>query len=74
MADAKEDFTVDRTGDRPVRKDNRTMLHMMHQELGKVLGIGAAKDRVVSGQGGERQGLMDAVDEAVTGAPAPGTE
>lgn len=74
MADEKDSVTVDRSGERPVRKDNRTILHMMHEELGKALGIGAAKDIAVRGQGGEKQGLMDAVDEAVAGAPPPGRE
>lgn len=74
MADQNDDVSVDRTGDVPKRTDNRTVLHMFHDELGKALGIGRAKDLSVRGQGGEKQGLMDAVDEAVKGAPAPGSE
>lgn len=69
--DHSQDFTVDRSGDVPRRTDNRGVLHMIHDELGKALGIGQAKDRNVSGAGGKPQGLMDAVDEAVKGAPAP---
>lgn len=74
MADENDSVNVDRSGDRPVRTDNRGILHMMHDELGKALGIGRAKDVGVRGQGGDKQGLMDAVDEAVKGAPAPGSE
>lgn len=73
MADSKDDVTVDRSGDRPVRTDNRSILHMMHDELGKALGIGRAKDVAVN-DGGQKKGLMDAVDDAVKGAPAPGGE
>lgn len=75
MADQMDDsgITIDRSGDVPVRKDTRGVLHMFHDELGKALGIGRAKDIGVRGQGGEKQGLMDAVDEAVKGAPPPGS-
>lgn len=74
MADQNDEITIDRTGDRPSRRDNRGILHMMHDELGKALGIGRAKDVGVRGQDGQHQGLMDAVDEAVKGAPPPGSE
>lgn len=74
MADANDSVTVDRSGPVPVRKDNRGVLHMLHDEIGKALGIGRAKDVAVRGQGGEKQGLMDAVDEAVKGAPASGSD
>lgn len=74
MADSKDDVSVDRSGARPVRTDNRGVLHMFHDELGKALGIGRAKDLSVRGQGGEKQGLMDAVDSAVNDAPPPGSE
>lgn len=73
--DHSDDFSVDRAeGARPVRTDNRGILHMVHDELGKALGIGRAKDLGVRGQDGKQQGLMDAVDEAVKGAPSPGNE
>lgn len=69
MADeSTPDFTVDRSGPTPVRKDNRGMLHMLHDEIGKALGIGRAKDVGVQGQNGQHQGVMEAVDDAVTGA------
>lgn len=68
MADDTNDMPVDRTGDRPVRTDNRGILHMMHDELGKALGIGQAKDIGVRNQDGSKSGLMDAVDDAVSGA------
>lgn len=72
MADTHDkDFTVDRSGDTPVRKDNRGLLHMLHDEIGKAIGVNAAKDRTVNG-GDRQKGLMDAVDDAVKGAPAPG--
>lgn len=74
MADLKDDVSVDRSGDRPVRTDNRTVLHMFHDELGKALGIGRAKDVGVRGQDGSHSGLMDAVDSAVKDAPPPGSE
>lgn len=64
--DHSNDFTVTREpGKPPVRKDNRGVLHMIHDELGKALGIGTATDRRV---GTEGKGLMDTVDEAVEGA------
>ena len=66
--DHSKDFTVKReAGKPPVRTDNRGILHMLHDEIGKTLGIGQAKDRTVNSGDGQ-QGLMDAVDEAVTGA------
>lgn len=71
--DHSQDFTIDRSGPIPRRTDNRGVLHMIHDELGKALGIGQAKDVNVN-NGGKPQGLMDAVDEAVKGAPAPGND
>jgi hypothetical protein len=68
MADSN-DVTIDRTpGQNPVRTDKRGILHMLHDELGKQLGIGQAVDRNVN-DAGQKKGLMDAVDDAVTGAP-----
>lgn len=67
MADDTPDFTVDRSGPVPKRTDNRGVLHMIHDELSKTLGIGRATDRTVN-SGGKQQGVMDAVDEAVNGA------
>lgn len=61
--------TVDRSGERPVRVDNRGMLHMLRDELNKH--FPHATDATVN-VGGKQQGLMDAVDDAVKGAPAPG--
>lgn len=72
--DTSDDFTIDRSGPVPSRTDNRGVLHMFHDELGKALGIGRAKDVAVRGQDGRKQGVMDAVDEAVKGAPPPGSE
>lgn len=74
MADSAhdEDFTVDRSpGQKPLRTDNRGILHMMHDELGKALGIGkgdGAGKHIINGKGTT---VMDAVNEAVKGAPAP---
>jgi hypothetical protein len=74
MADQHDnDFEIDRSTDRPARTDKRSVLHMFHDELGKALGIGRAKDVAVRGENGEKQGVMDAVNEAVKGAPAPGS-
>lgn len=69
-----DDVTIDRTGDVPKRTDNRGILHMLHDEIGKTLGIGRAKDVRVRDQNGSQSGLMDAVDSAVKDAPPPGTE
>lgn len=66
--DHSQDFTVDRSGAVPRRTDNRSVLHMIHDELGKALGIGQAKDRTVNAGGGNQQGLMDTVNQAVAGA------
>ena len=76
MADeSSQDFDIDRTeGLPPRRTDKRGVLRMIHDELGKALGIGRAKDATVRGEDGSKQGVMDAVNEAVKGAPAPGSE
>jgi hypothetical protein len=52
------------------RDDKRGLLHMLHDEIGKAIGVGQAKDVPVGvvGSSGKAQGLMDAVDEAVSGA------
>jgi hypothetical protein len=72
MADQMpEGVTVDRTGERPVRQDTRGVMRMLHDELAEHF---AAKDRKVNVGGGKMQGLMDTVDEAVKGAPDPGSE
>jgi len=69
MADHSDDFTVDRTpGQKPLRTDNRGILHMLHDEIGKQLGIGRAKDATVNVEG-KQTGVMDAVNDAVDGAP-----
>jgi len=65
-----EGVTVDRTGDKPVRTDNRSVMKMLHDELAAHFG---AKEPTVN-SGGKRMGLDEAVDEAVKGAPAPGSE
>jgi len=71
MADQMpEGVTVDRTGDKPVRTDNRSVMKMLHDELAAHFG---AKERTVN-SGGKQMGLDEAVDEAVRGAPAPGSE
>lgn len=72
--DTQEDFTIDRTGDRPVRKDNRGMLHMLHDEIGKTLGIGQGTGAGKHVVGGKPTTVMEAVDDAVKGAPAPGSD
>jgi len=74
MADHSDDYEVDRSTSTPTRTDKRGLLHMLHDELGKAIGVGAAKDRKVNVGGGKSEGLMDAVDEAVKGAPDPGSE
>lgn len=74
MADENDGVTIDRSGDVPKRTDNRGILHMLHDEIGKTLGIGRAKDLGVRNQDGSKSGLMDAVDSAVKDAPPPGTE
>lgn len=68
--DEQKGVTIDRSTDVPRRIDNRGVLGMLHDELSKHF---AAKDRNVINQQGQKQGLMDAVDEAVKGAPAPGS-
>jgi hypothetical protein len=72
--DHSQDYEVDRSTDVPRRTDKRGVLHMLHDEIGKALGIGQAKDLGVRKATGEHQGLMDAVDEAVKGAPNPGSD
>lgn len=77
MADQNDhsgDFTVDRSGDVPVRKDNRGVLHMLHDEIGKALGIGKGTGAGKHVIGGKPTSVMDAVDDAVAGAPAPGSD
>lgn len=68
-----EGVTVDRSTDVPRRVDQRSVMKMLHDELSQHF---AAKDRTVNtgGAQGRQQGLMDAVDEAVKGAPEPGSE
>lgn len=53
----------------PQRVDKRGILEMLRDEIDEKLGISAKKDRKVGVNG---KGLMEAVDEAVDGAPAPG--
>lgn len=74
MGDENDDVTIDRSGDVPKRTDNRGLLHMLHDEIGKAIGVGRVKDLGVRGSDGSKSGLMDAVDSAVKDAPAPGTE
>lgn len=70
-ADQPEGVMIDRSGDTPVRKDSRGVLHMLRDELNKH--FPHATDVKVN-NGGKPQGLMDAVDEAVKGAPASGSQ
>lgn len=75
MADDSEQpkgVDIDRSTDVPRRVDSRGLLGMLHDELGKHF---AAKDRTVNvgGAQGRQVGLMDAVDDAVKGAPEPGS-
>lgn len=68
IEEVKPGVTVERAkGYPPRRVDKRSILEMLHQEIGEKLGKN--KDRRVGVDG---KGLMEAVDEAVTGAPAPG--
>lgn len=67
-ANQPEGVTIDRSGEVPRRIDKRGVLGMLHDELSKHF---SAKDITVN-NGGQRQGLMDAVDDAVKSAPAPG--
>lgn len=76
MADLIQDDPADAvtahpaSGSQPAqRNDKRGLLHMLHDEIGQHLGIGGAKDVPVGGvNGGKGSGLMDAVDQAITGA------
>lgn len=64
MPDSK--VTIDRTpGYPPRREDKRSLLEMLHEEIGSKLGIGKATDRRVGVDG---KGLMDVVDDAVSDA------
>lgn len=74
MADHSEDYDVDRSTDTPTRTDKRGILHMLHDEIGKHLGIGRAKEVGTQGEPGRQKALMETVDEAVKGAPDPGSE
>jgi hypothetical protein len=65
--DHSKDFTTRTVNGVPSRTDNRGVLHMLHDEIGKALGIGRAKDVNVN-DNGQRKGLMDAVDDAISGA------
>lgn len=59
--------SIDRTpGYDPRRVDKRSLLEMLHEEIGEKLGKN--KERRVGTDG---KGLMEAVDEAVKGAPPP---
>lgn len=73
MADPKDSkVTIDRTpGFAPRRVDNRSLLEMLHQEIGDSLGIGKEKQRRVGVDG---KGLDDAVNEAITGATGKDSE
>ena len=66
--------TIDRSGSVPRRVDNRGVLHMIHDELGKALGIGQGTGAGKHMVGGKLQTVDDAVNDAVNGAPAPGSE
>lgn len=67
-----DDVTIDRTGDVPKRTDNRSVLHQLRDALNAHLPA-TATDRNVS-DNGQKKSLMQAVDDAVTGAPAPGSQ
>ena len=63
---------VDRTeGYAPRRVDKRGVLEMLRDEINERLGNAPGQKKDVR-VGTEGKGLMEAVDEAVTGAPAPG--
>lgn len=65
MAD-KEGVTIDRSGDRPVRIDNRSVLHQLRDALNEHLG--QAPKHIVDGKG---KTVDEVVNDAVAGAPAP---
>jgi hypothetical protein len=73
MAEMPAGVDIDRSGEVPKRTDSRSVMKMLHDELAQHF---SAKDRTVNNGGaqGKQVGLMDAVDEAVTGAPAPGAQ
>ncbi len=73
MADLPEGVTVDRSGPVPARTDNRSVLKMLHDELTSHFALPKPTDRNVN-DGGQKKGLMNAVDDAVNGAPAAGSE
>lgn len=66
--------SIDRSTDVPRRTDNRGVLHMIHDELGKALGIGQGTGAGKHVINGKAQTVDEAVDDAVKGAPAPGAE
>lgn len=59
-------------GQPATRNDKRGLLHMLHDEIGKAIGVDPSvhKDAPVGvvGSSGNAQGLMSAVDDAITGA------
>ena len=76
MADPKSpDYTYSTASDgKPVRTDNRSLLQMLHEEIGNAIGLGPNRQAVDPRVGPQGTPLMDAVDAAVKGAPPPGTE
>jgi hypothetical protein len=77
MADSTPDYTYSTANDgKPVRTDNRTILHELHDAIGNAIGLGPNRQAVDPNvnAGGKREGLMDAVNDAVKNAPPPGSE
>ena len=77
---AKPDYTYSTAPDGPggksvpVRTDNRSLLQMLHEEIGNAIGLGPNRKPDDIRIGPQGTPLMDAVDAAVKGAPPPGTE
>jgi len=66
MADVKPEPTVDKA-------ESPGILRQLHDALVSHFALPKPTDRTVN-DGGQKKGLMDAVDDAVNGAPAPGSQ
>jgi hypothetical protein len=55
-------------GQTPRRVDNRSLLHMLHDEIGERLGIGQSKGAGKHVIDGQAKTVDQAVDDAVSGA------
>lgn len=59
--------TADNSGAVPRRVDKRGLLHMLHDELGKQLGMSHSTEKEAVGPGGKT--VDELVTDAVNGAP-----